>query len=144
MLERIGEMLFVDAARRHLEGLPEGAEGWLAGLRDPYVGKSLSAIHDEPARTWTLDDLAGRSRLSRSAFYERFVRLVGQSPMQYLTNWRMQLAASLLGNSHATVASIALEVGYESETAFIRAFKRTTGSSPSMWRREQTGQHTVP
>jgi AraC-like DNA-binding protein len=137
VLERVSEMVFVDAARRYLESLPEDAEGWLAGLRDRYVGKALSAMHGEPARAWTLDDLGREAGLSRSALHERFVRYVGQPPMQYLTNWRMQLAANLLRSSHANVATIALDVGYDSEGAFTRAFKRSTGRPPSMWRREQ-------
>jgi AraC-like DNA-binding protein len=139
VLERVSEMVFVDAARRHLESLPEEAEGWLAGLRDRHVGKALSAIHDEPARAWTVDDLGQEAGLSRSALHERFVRFVGQPPMQYLASWRMQLAANLLRSSHANVATIALDVGYDSEAAFTRAFKRATGRPPSAWRREHAG-----
>jgi AraC-like DNA-binding protein len=137
VLDRVSEMVFVDAARRYLESLPESAEGWLAGLRDRYVGKALSAIHAQPSRDWTLDDLGREAGLSRSALHERFVRFAGQPPMQYLMNWRMQMAANLLRSSHATVASIALDVGYDSEAAFARAFKRVTGRPPAAWRREQ-------
>jgi AraC-like DNA-binding protein len=135
VLERASEMVFVDAARRYLETLPEGAEGWLGGLRDRYVGTALGAIHSQPSRAWSLEDLGREAGLSRSAFHERFVRFVGQPPMQYLASWRMQLAANLLRTSHANVASIALEVGYDSEAAFARAFKRATGLPPSAWRR---------
>jgi AraC-like DNA-binding protein len=131
------EMVFVDAARRYLEGLPDDAGGWLGGLRDRHVGRALSAIHGQAARAWTLEDLGREAGLSRSALHERFVRFVGQPPMQYLANWRMQLAANLLRTSHANVASIALDVGYDSEAAFTRAFKRNTGWTPSSWRREQ-------
>jgi len=139
VLDRVSEMVFVDAARRYLENLPESAEGWLAGLRDRHVGKALSAMHEQPARDWTLDDLGREAGLSRSALHERFVRFAGQPPMQYLTNWRMQLAANLLRTSHANVATIALDVGYDSEAAFTRAFKRATGRPPAAWRREQAG-----
>jgi len=139
VLERASEMVFVDAARRYLEGLPEDAEGWLGGLRDRYVGKALGAIHGQPSKAWTLEDLGREAGLSRSALHERFVRFVGQAPMQYLASWRMQLAANLLRSTHANVASIALDVGYDSEAAFTRAFKRATGQPPSAWRREQAG-----
>ena len=137
VLERVSEMVFVDAARRYLENLPEDASGWLAGLRDRYVGRALCLLHERPAQAWTIDDLGREIGLSRSALHERFTRFVGQPPMQYLTNWRMQLAAAQLSGSHASVATIALEVGYESEAAFTRAFKRATGLPPATWRRER-------
>ena len=137
VLERISEMMFVDAVRRYVERLPEASSGWLAGLRDRQVGRALALIHEDPARAWTIDVLADEIALSRSAFYDRFVRLIGQPPMQYLTQWRMQAAANLLRQSHAPVASIALDVGYESEAAFARAFKRLVGKPPASWRRIQ-------
>jgi len=137
VLERISEMMFVDAVRRYVERLPDSSTGWLAGLRDRHVGRALTLIHEDPARAWTIDALADEIALSRSAFYERFVRLIGQPPMQYLTQWRMQAAANLLRHSHAPVASIALDVGYESEAAFARAFKRLVGTPPASWRRIQ-------
>ena len=137
VLERVSEMLFVDAARRHLEGLPDDASGWLAGLRDRFVGKALGALHERPAFAWTLEDLGREVGLSRSALHERFVRFVGRAPMQYLADWRMQLGAQLLRTSHATVAAIAQDVGYDSEPAFARAFKRATGLPPATWRRSQ-------
>lgn len=137
VLERISEMMFVDAVRRHVERLPEESTGWLAGLRDRHVGRALSLIHENPSRAWTIDVLADEIALSRSAFYERFVRLIGQPPMQYLTQWRMQVAANLLRQSRAPVASIAFDVGYESEASFSRAFKRLVGTPPASWRRIQ-------
>lgn len=140
VLERISEMIFVDAVRRHVERLPEDSTGWLAGLRDRQVGRALALIHDSPARAWTIAALAGEVALSRSAFHDWFVRLVGQPPMQYLTQWRMDVAATLLRQSGAPVASIAQDVGYESEAAFTRAFKRQVGTPPARWRRMQNGE----
>jgi AraC-like DNA-binding protein len=137
VLERISEMMFVDAVRRHVERLPEESTGWLAGLRDRHVGHALALIHEHPARAWTIEALADEIALSRSAFYDRFLKLIGQPPAQYLTQWRMQVAANLLRQSRAPVASIALEVGYESEASFTRAFKRQVGTPPAAWRRSQ-------
>ena len=137
VLERMSEMMFVDAVRRYVDALPQPAAGWLAGLRDRYVGRALALIHAEPGRDWTIEALASDVALSRSALYDRFVQFVGQPPMQYLTQWRMTVAARLLRETHAPVNAIALEVGYDSEAAFSRAFKRLTGSPPASWRREQ-------
>lgn len=139
VLERLSEMMFIDAARRYLESLPEDSVGWLAGLRDRYVGKALASMHDRPGRQWSLDDLAREVGLSRSALHERFVRYVGHAPMQYLASWRMQLGARLLRESSRVVADIALEVGYDSEAAFARAFKRAVNMPPAAWRRAQAG-----
>ena len=136
MLERLSEMLFVDAMRRYLTALPEGSQGWLAGLRDRYVGQALTLLHATPEAPWTVDELGQRVGLSRSALHERFAALTGLAPMQYLANWRMQLAATLLRDTAYTVAAVALEVGYESEAAFARAFKRLVGEPPAMWRRK--------
>jgi len=138
-LERVSEMVFVDAARRHLESLPAEASGWLAALRDRHVGKAIGLLHERPAESWTIDELGRRVGLSRSALHERFVRLVGHPPMQYLANWRMQRGAVLLREGNATVATIAQEVGYDSEAAFARAFKRLVGQPPAAWRRAQRG-----
>jgi AraC-like DNA-binding protein len=137
VLERISEMMFVDAVRRHVERLPEQSTGWLAGLRDRHVGHALALIHENPARAWTIDALADEIALSRSAFYDRFLKLIGQPPAHYLTQWRMQVAANLLRQSRSPVASIALDVGYESEASFTRAFKRQVGTPPAAWRRAQ-------
>jgi AraC-like DNA-binding protein len=127
--------MFVEVIRRHLEAMPADETNWLAGLRDPYVGRALSALHREPARDWMLDQLAREAGLSRSALAERFTRFVGQPPIQYLTNWRMQLAAADLRRGADSLAQIAERVGYESEAAFSRAFKKTVGLSPGRWRK---------
>jgi AraC-like DNA-binding protein len=137
VLERMSEMMFVDAIRRYMDLLPDGSSGWLQGLRDRHVGKALALLHADPAHAWTIDALARDVALSRSAFYDRFVQFTGLPPMQYLTQWRMQVASNLLRQTQAPVASVALDVGYESEAAFTRAFKRATGSPPATWRRMQ-------
>ena len=137
MLERMSEMMFVDAVRRYVDTLPEDSPGWLAGMRDRFVGRALGLMHDSPATQWTVDELGRRVGLSRSALHERFVDMIGQPPMQYLANWRMQVAATLLRNTNATVASVAQDVGYDSEAAFARAFKRLVGSPPAAWRRQK-------
>ncbi|MCI0507982.1 MAG: AraC family transcriptional regulator [Gammaproteobacteria bacterium] len=138
VLERLSEMMFVDAARRYLDSLPEDATGWLAGLRDRFVGKALQLMHERPDHNWTVDDLATNVGLSRSALHERFMKFLGLPPMQYLTNWRIQLGSRLLRESNRTIAAIALDVGYDSEAAFSRAFKRLVGMPPAAWRRTQT------
>ena len=135
VLERLSEPMFVDAIRRHLGALPEGSRGWLAGLRDRTVGKALSLLHERPADPWTIERLSERVGLSRSALHDRFVHFVGHAPMQYLAHWRMQVAAGALAESSSPVASIALDVGYDSEAAFSRAFKRIVGVPPGEWRR---------
>ena len=135
MLERMSEMMFVDAIRRYVDTLPEDSRGWLAGMRDRMLGRVLALIHGNPAGPWTVEELGRRVGLSRSALHERFVEMIGQTPMQYLTNWRMQAAAALLRNTNATVASIAQDVGYDSEAAFARAFKRSAGRPPAAWRK---------
>jgi AraC-like DNA-binding protein len=137
LLERLSEMMFVDAVRRHAERMPEQSTGWLAGVRDRFVGRALALLHETPAAPWTVEELASQIGLSRSALAERFTELVGQPPMQYLAQWRMQLASRLLRDTQAPVASIALDVGYDSEAAFSRAFKRLTGVPPAVWRRSQ-------
>jgi AraC-like DNA-binding protein len=139
MLARMSEMMFVDAVRRYADQLPEPSRGWLAGMRDRFVGRALALMHERPAHDWTLDELGRLVGLSRSALHERFVELVGMPPMHYLAQWRMQAAARLLLESRATVAAIALDVGYDSEAAFARAFKRMVGQPPAAWRRSRDG-----
>jgi AraC-like DNA-binding protein len=121
--------------RRYLENLPAEHAGWLAGLRDPLVGKALSLMHAKPTHNWTLEELAKQAGLSRSVLAERFTHFVGIPPMQYLAKWRMQIAAELLTGGNANVATIAGQVGYASEAAFSRAFKKLIGVAPSVWRR---------
>ena len=137
VLGRLSELMFVDVVRRYLETLPDDRRGWLAGLRDPFVGRALTALHHSPAHDWTLESLAHEVGLSRSALAERFVQFVGQPPMQYLGNWRMQLAANLLLSGNEGIAEIADQVGYESEAAFSRAFKKAVGTPPSQWRKRR-------
>ena len=139
VLERLSEMMFVDAARRYLDSLPVDATGWLAGLRDRFVGKALNLLHERPAQAWTVDELASAVGLSRSALHERFMKFLGMPPMQYLANWRIQLGTRLLRETNRNVATIALDVGYDSEAAFSRAFKRMVGMPPAKWRRSQIG-----
>jgi AraC-like DNA-binding protein len=134
---RMAELLFVEVMRRYLEALPSGQTGWLAGLRDPLVARALALLHAAPAHGWTLDALAAQAATSRSVLAERFVRLIGQPPIQYLRELRMQLACRLLAEDRAKVVSIAAAVGFESEAAFSRAFKRSVGRSPDEWRRQQ-------
>ena len=138
MLARMSEMMFVDAVRRYADQLPDNSASWLAGLRERFVGRALALMHAEPAKDWSIDELGRRVGLSRSALHERFVQLVGVPPMQYLAQWRMQTAARMLLETRATVATIALDVGYDSEAAFARAFKRLVGKPPAAWRRGRT------
>ena len=135
VLGRLSELMFVDVIRRYLETLPADRTDWLAGLRDPFVGRALAALHRHPARGWSIESLARNVGLSRSALAERFTLFVGHPPMQYLTNWRMQLAANHLLSGTDSVAVVANRVGYESEAAFSRAFKKAVGTPPSQWRK---------
>ncbi len=134
VLTRLAEVMFIEVLRRYLEDLPPGQTGWLAGLRDEVVGRVLAALHARPGHAWTLSDLAREAASSRSVMAKRFADLVGQPPMQYLTQWRMQVAATLLAQSGAKVAAIGEDVGYDSEAAFSRAFKKATGLAPGAWR----------
>ncbi len=137
MLARMSEMMFVHAVRRYADLLPAEGVGWLTALRDRFVGRALALMHEQPAHDWTIDELGRRVGLSRSALHERFVQLIGMPPMQYLAQWRMQAAARLLLETRASVAAIALDVGYDSEAAFARAFKRLVGKPPAAWHRER-------
>jgi AraC-like DNA-binding protein len=137
MLAKLSEALFVDTLRRHVAGLPEQQRGWLAGARDPIVGRSLGLLHSRVADPWTIAGLAGEVGISRSALVERFTRYLSEPPMTYLTRWRLQLAARSLTRTSRGVADIAADIGYESEAAFSRAFKREFGQPPGRYRSEQ-------
>jgi AraC-like DNA-binding protein len=134
VLTRLAELMFIEVLRRYLDTLPAGQTGWLAGLRDGVVGRALTLVHAQPGRAWTLAELAHESGASRTNLVKRFTLLVGQPPMQYLTQWRMQVAANLLAQGGAKVAPIGCGVGYDSEAAFSRAFKKATGLAPGAWR----------
>lgn len=136
MLAKLSEALFVDTLRRYVASLPEQQTGWLTGARDPIVGKSLGLLHSRVAHPWTIADLADQVGISRSALVERFTRYLSEPPMTYLTRWRLQLAARSLEQTSRGVAEIAAEVGYESEAAFNRAFKREFGQPPGRYRSE--------
>lgn len=138
MLARLAEMLFVEALRCYMWQLPPAQTGWLAAVRDPVVGHALRQMHAHPDRPWTVDDLARAGAVARSTLAQRFVELTGEPPMRYLTAWRMQLAASLLRHSQRGVAQVARSVGYDSEAAFNRAFKRHTGQPPAAWRESRS------
>jgi len=135
VLAKLAEVLFIEVLRLHMNQQTETNTGWLAGVRDRIVGAALNSMHKNPARAWTLQELARTAGTSRSVLAERFQHLVGTSPMQYLTQWRMLLAANLLRGSNAQLARIAEDVGYQTDTAFSRAFRREFGAPPATWRR---------
>jgi AraC-like DNA-binding protein len=135
----LSELMFVELLRRHLVAQPAEAPGWLAGLRDPAIGRTLRLLHGEPARDWSLDELSQEAGVSRSVLAERFAARVGAPPMRYLTLWRMQLAARFLADGTEKVAAVGHRVGFRSEAAFSRTFKRVTGQSPAEWRQSGGG-----
>lgn len=134
VLARLSELLFMEVVRWQLTYISEGHSGWLAGLNDTHVGRALALLHADPARNWTVDDLAQQSGVSRSVLAKRFADLVGESPIQYLAGWRMHLARRLLRESNVGMAELAARVGYDSEAAFSRAFRRAVGTPPATWR----------
>jgi AraC-like DNA-binding protein len=138
VLAKLAEVLFIETLRLHMSQRSPGRTGWLAAASDRIVGGALSALHAEPARDWTLESLAHAAGTSRSVLAERFARLVGSAPMQYLMQWRMLLAANLLRGSSAPLSRIAREVGYQTDTAFNRAFRREFGEPPAAWRRSRS------
>lgn len=135
MLAKLAELMFVEVIRKYVGGLPDDATGWLSGLRDRHIGTALRLLHGRPAESWTLETLARSIGLSRSALADRFTHLVGIPPMQYLARWRLQLASHALKHRGVSIAVAAAQVGYESEAAFNRAFKRFVGVPPGAWRR---------
>lgn len=134
VLGKLSELLFIHALRRCIDALPDHDRGWLAALHDRYVGPAMLRLHADPAHPWTVDELAGNVGLSRSAFAQRFSDLLGQPPMQYLARWRLRAAARELRNGKRSLAEVAGTVGYDSEAAFSRAFKREFGLPPASWR----------
>jgi AraC-like DNA-binding protein len=135
VLAKLSELLFVEAVRRYAETLPDGQIGWLAGLRETHVARALALLHGDITRNWTVDDLSREVGLSRSALADRFIHLIGVPPMHYLASWRMQVATQKLRDTSASLAQVAETVGYESEAAFSRAFKKAFGAAPATWRR---------
>ena len=135
VLAKLSELLFVEAMRCYVERLPEERRGWFAGLGDRYVGRALALLHEQPARDWTVDELAAGVGLSRSALSQRFTDFIGQPPIQYLTRWRLTIAAQRLRTEQVSLTRLAGDSGYESEAAFNRAFKRALGETPAAWRR---------
>jgi AraC-like DNA-binding protein len=133
----LSELIFVEVLRRYLASLVADQTGWLAGLRDPAVGRALALLHERSAHSWTLEELARATGMSRSVLADRFMHLVGCPPMHYLVQWRMQVAARLLSDGAQKIAAIAHEVGYASEAAFSRTFKKITGVSPAAWRQQR-------
>jgi AraC-like DNA-binding protein len=135
VLAKLAELLFIEAVRRYVDTIPDDHRGWLAGLRDRFVARALASMHARPAHPWTVEALARHVGMSRSAFAERFTDILGFPPMQYLAQWRLQLAAQELRNTDRPLVAIAEDVGYESEAAFNRAFKREFGAPPATWRK---------
>jgi transcriptional regulator GlxA family with amidase domain len=139
LLSKMAEALFIEALCHYIDQLPPEARGWLAGSRDPMVGRVLTMFHGKPRHPWTLAELATEIGASRSVLTQRFAQFLGQPPLTYLTHWRLQLAAKLLQTTHKTVIQVALDVGYESEAAFNRAFKREFGLPPAQYRYKLKG-----
>ena len=140
ILAHLAEVLFAETLRRYLLSLPDGRSGWLAGAGDPAVGRALAALHRDPAHAWTLELLAQEAGISRSVLSDRFTKFLGQAPMAYLTDWRLELGAEALRSSSRSVQRVALEVGYDSEAAFNRAFKRRFKVPPARYRKESRGK----
>jgi transcriptional regulator GlxA family with amidase domain len=136
LLTKLSEALFVETLRRWMTALPEEHTGWMAGARDAVVGRALALMHRQPSRRWTLDTLAHDAGASRSLLAERFARYLHEPPMAYLARWRLRLGASLLATTAHSVLEVAGRVGYESEAAFNRAFRRAYGLPPGRYRRD--------
>ena len=135
VIARLADVLFIQIVRGHLASLPANGSGWLGALADSQIGAALGHIHQDPAQAWTVQSLASKVAMSRSAFASRFMRLVGEPPLFYVTRWRMQKAAGMLREGKQTLAEVAAQVGYDSEAAFSKAFKRAVGSAPGAYRR---------
>jgi len=144
VLAKLSEVLFVETLRRYIIGLPPEQTGWLAGARDPFVGLALALLHKEPAHPWTISELARRVGLSRTVLAERFRHFLGESPMAYLAQWRLKLGAEILQSTQDSVAQVAEAVGYASESAFNRAFKREFDCPPAQFRRKLKASQAEP
>lgn len=131
---RLPELLLVEVLREHLRTAPAVDEGWVAALRDPVLRPALAALHRDPARRWSIDQLARAAATSRSRLDSRFREVLGRSPIRYLTEWRLHLAQELLATTDLSVAAVARRVGYDAEEAFSRAFRRAYGEPPGAWR----------
>ena len=142
ILAKLAETLFVETLCRYMDELPPEGTGWLAAARDPKVGQALALLHRDPSRAWTLPDLARASGTSRTVLADRFARLIGETPLAYLARWRLQLGARRLLTTNRKVLQIAYDVGYESEAAFSRAFRRAFGAPPARYRRERKAEVT--
>jgi AraC-like DNA-binding protein len=140
VLAKLSEVLFVETLRRFVQELPEEQKGWLAGARDPVIGEALALLHKNPSHSWTIANLAHQVGVSRTRFAERFRHFLGEPPMAYLARWRLKLAAEILASSNANVGEIAAQVGYASEAAFNRVFKREFGCPPAQFRRSRNGR----
>jgi AraC-like DNA-binding protein len=138
VLAKLAEVLFIEVLRLYMNDAQPGRTGWLAGVSDRVVGAALKLMHANPARNWTVEELAREAGASRSVLAERFQSIVGSAPMQYLTQWRMLLAGNLLCGSNVPLARVAEQVGYQTDTAFSRAFRREFGAAPAAWRRQQS------
>lgn len=141
LLAKLSETLFVETLRAYVETLPTERTGWFAGLRDPLVGAALALMHERPGDDWTLDRLAKQVGASRTVLADRFTHFLDEPPMHYLTRWRLAIAADLLRSGRLALTRVAETVGYQSEAAFNRAFKREYGVPPATWRR---GRKTSP
>lgn len=137
MVGKLAEGLFAEAVRRYIDALPEEDAGWLAGLKDPAVGRTITLIHRDYAEALTLDDLSREAGVSKTVLGQRFRQLLGESPMQYCSKWRMHVAADMLRKDRQNACSVAYSVGFNSEAAFNRAFKREYGLPPAAWQRVQ-------
>lgn len=137
ILARSSELMFLHAVRQYIDGLPQESRGWLAALRDTQIGAALRAMHTQPATQWTLDSLGREVGMSRTAFSERFTAVMGMPAMQYLSKWRLQIAAGLLDQQRTSIKRVAADVGYDSQASFNRAFKREVGMPPGAWRRRR-------
>jgi AraC-like DNA-binding protein len=143
ILAKLSELVFVEALRRYVDEQPAESRSWLSGLQDPQVGSALGLMHSRPSEDWTLERLAKEIGVSRSVLSDRFAHYVGEPPMRYLGRWRMQLASRALESPGISIAEVAARVGYQSEAAFNRAFKKYVGTPPGEWRRAQAGERAT-